>query len=88
MRLEDFPTEPSYSAVVLSTEELTEEGSDVEIREIVLEVQNQKFEFELGQSIGVLVEAAGDAGGRERHRLYTLADTPQPGGNAEITIVV
>ena len=38
MRLEDYPTEPRYSATVLRSEEITEEGTDVEVRELVLEV--------------------------------------------------
>ena len=34
MRLEDYPTEPRYSATVLSTERITEEESEVEVREL------------------------------------------------------
>ena len=56
MRLEDYPTEPRYTARVLRTEDITEDGSDTEVRELVLEVDKHKFDFEVGQSIGVLVE--------------------------------
>lgn len=55
MRIEDYPTEPHFSATILSTEPLTEEFSDVEVRELVLEVDDHEFNFEVGQSIGVLV---------------------------------
>ncbi len=88
MRLEDYPTEPQFTATVLSTEEITEEGSEAEVRELVLEVDKQQFDFEVGQSIGVLVEGPGDFGGSVHHRLYTVADTPKPSGNPKITIAV
>jgi len=88
MRLEDYPTEPKFTATVLSTEEITEEGSEAEVRELVLEVDKQQFDFEVGQSIGVLVEGPGDFGDSVHHRLYTVADTPKPSGNPKITIAV
>lgn len=88
MRLEDYPTEPRFTATVLSTEEITEEGSEAEVRELVLEVDKAKFDFEIGQSIGVLVEGVSDFGGSVHHRLYTVADIPEPSGNPKITIAV
>ena len=90
MRLEDYPKEPNYEATVLSTEAITEEGSEVEVRELVLAVDKPEFDFELGQSIGVLVEGPRDFGGSLHHRLYTVADLPQKdaGGRPEITIAV
>lgn len=88
MRLEDYPMEPRFTATVVSTEEITEEGSEAEVRELVLEVDKAKFDFEVGQSIGVLVEGSGDFGRSVHHRLYTVADTPEPKGNPKITIAV
>jgi ferredoxin--NADP+ reductase len=90
MRLEDYPKEPNYTATVLSTEAITEKGSDVEVRELVLAVVKPEFDFELGQSIGVLVEGPKEFGGSVHHRLYTVADLPQKdsAGQPEITIVV
>ena len=88
MRLEDYPTEPRFTAKVLSTEEITEEGTDIEVRELILGLENHQFDFEIGQSIGVLVESSGDFGHTVHHRLYTVADTPKDSGNPEITIVV
>ncbi len=88
MRLEDYPTEPRFTATVLSTEEITEEGSEAEVRELILEVDKHQFDFEIGQSIGVLVEGPGDFGRPVHHRLYTVADTPAPEGNPKITIAV
>ncbi len=90
MRLEDYPTDPRYSATVLSTEEITDEGADVEVRELVLEVDNHEFDFAVGQSIGVLASGPVEFGRSVHHRLYTVADTPLPKelGKPEITIAV
>mgnify|MGYP001811773602 FL=1 len=90
MRLVDYPKEPNYTATVLSTEAITEKGSEVEVRELVLAVDKPEFDFELGQSIGVLVEGPKEFGGSVHHRLYTVADLPQKdsAGQPEITIVV
>lgn len=88
MRLDDYPTEPRYTATVMSSEEITEEGADVEVRELVLEVDKERFDFAIGQSIGVLVEGSGEFGRSVHHRLYTVADTPKSDGASEITIVV
>lgn len=90
MRLEDYPTEPRFAATVLSSERITDEGSDAEVRELVLEVHEHKFNFEIGQSIGVLAVGPKEFGGSLHHRLYTVADSPTPmaPGNPEITIVV
>lgn len=90
MRIEDYPTEPRFNATVLSSERITEELSEVEVRELVLEVDHHEFNFEVGQSIGILVEGPEDFGGSVHHRLYTVADLPKPKtkGKPEITIVV
>ena len=76
MRLEDYPTEPRFNATVLSTERITDEGADAEVRELVLEVDRDEFKYEIGQSVGVLVEGPQEFGGSLRQRLYTVADTP------------
>jgi ferredoxin--NADP+ reductase len=90
MRLEDYPTEPRYSATVLNSERITNAKSDVEVRELVLAVDQDKFDFKIGQSIGVLVEGPKEFGKTVRQRLYTVADTPvhKKDGKPEITIVV
>lgn len=88
MRLEDYPTEPRFPATVLRTERITEDESDIEVRELVLEVDREKFDFDMGQSIGVLVPGSGEFGDVVHHRLYTVADTPKAGAKPEVTIVV
>ena len=90
MRLEDYPTEPRFNATVLSTERITDEGADAEVRELVLEVDRDEFNYEIGQSVGVLVEGPKEFGGSLRQRLYTVADTPSGRGDAkpQIRLVV
>jgi len=88
MRLEDYPTDPRYNATVLKSERITDEDADVEVRELVLEIDRQDFDFDIGQSIGVLAEGPGEFGGSTHHRLYTVADIPTSDGKPEITIVV
>jgi ferredoxin--NADP+ reductase len=90
MRLEDYPTDPRYTATVLNTERITDESADAEVRELVLEVDRHEFNFDIGQSIGVLVEGPKEFGGSLHQRLYTVADTPSPKDKAkpQITLVV
>jgi len=90
MRLEDYPTQPCFTATVLRTEQISDEGSDAEVRELVLEVDVREFDFEIGQSIGVLVDGPREFGSPLHHRLYSVADTPSPktAGKPQITIVV
>jgi len=90
MRLEDYPREPSYTARILSSEELTEPGSVAEVRELVMEVENHEFDFKPGQSIGVLVQGPKEFGNALHFRLYTVADVAEPAakGNPRVTIAV
>lgn len=90
MHLEDYPTEPRFSATVLSTERITDKGADAEVRELVLEVHEHNFNFKIGQSVGVLVSGPEEFGSSVHHRLYSVADTPMPmaPGHPEITLVV
>ena len=90
MRLEDYPTEPQYTATVLSSQPITEQGSEVEVRELVMKVTDHEFNFEIGQSVGVLAPGPSDFGGSIHHRLYTVADIPKEKGEGdpEITLVV
>ena len=48
MRLEDYPKDPRFVATVLKSEEITGEGADAEVRELVLEVDRDEFDFEIG----------------------------------------
>ena len=90
MRLEDYPKDPRFAATVLKSEQITDQGADAEVRELVLEVDRDEFNFEIGQSIGVLVDGPKEFGGSLRQRLYTVADTPSAKGDTkpQITLVV
>jgi ferredoxin--NADP+ reductase len=78
-RLEDYDTEPRYRATVVSTERITPEASDEEVRELVLDVDRPDFAYQGGQSIGVLAPGS-PAFGQEHHfRLYSVADLPESG---------
>lgn len=90
MRLEDYPTEPRYDATILSTERITDAAANVEVRELVLEIDQHHFDFEIGQCVGVLVEGPEEFGSPAHHRLYSVAGTPasRKPDKPEITLVV
>jgi ferredoxin--NADP+ reductase len=89
-RLEDYDTEQRFDATVVSSERITPEASDVEVREITLEVDKPDFDFKLGQSVGVLAPGAKEFGQTHHFRLYSVADLPERGsdGRPQIKIVV
>lgn len=87
-RLEDYNTEKSYPSLVLSSERLTPNDKE-EIREIILEVQDPKFECRPDQCFGVLVKINGGFGNTTHHRLYSVADLPDKmSGKTRITLLV
>jgi ferredoxin--NADP+ reductase len=90
MRLEDFDTGTTYTARVLSSQRITPETSSEEVREIVLEVDRDDFEFQPGQSIGVVVTGEHAMGHKHHFRLYSVADTPsKPArGKPRVTLCV
>lgn len=90
MRLEDYDTGTTYTARVLSSERITPAASPVEVREIVLEVDRENFEYRPGQSIGVIVTGAHAQGHNHHFRLYSVADAPPPEQDAkpQVTLCV
>ena len=89
MRLEDYDTGSTYTAHVLSSQRITAEAASEEVREIVLEVQREGFEYRPGQSIGVIVPGDAALGHHHHFRLYSVADTPSHGaGLPQVTICV
>jgi ferredoxin--NADP+ reductase len=83
MRLQDFDTGDTFTARVLSSERITPEASPEEVREIVLEVDREHFEYRPGQSIGVIVSGDHAMGHRHHFRLYTVADIPSGRGDGK-----
>ncbi len=87
--LADYDTGERYGATLVSSERLTDEASEEEVRELVLEIDRGDSPYRLGQIIGVL--APGPEFGKEHHlRLYSVADLPEPGpsGRPRIAICV
>ena len=90
MRIDDYDISKHYDATVASTRPITSEDAIDEVKELILEVDNENFNYQVGQSIGVLVPGPHDIGHEYHVRLYTVADIPEPepGHDKEITIVV
>lgn len=88
--LEDYDTRQRFQATVVASERITPEASDIEVRELTLEIQKPGFELELGQNVGVLAPGAEEFGKEHHFRLYSVADLPErgSGGLPRIKIVV
>jgi len=79
--LDDYDTEHRFEATLVSSERITPEASDVEVRELTLEIQQPDFDLQLGQSVGVLSPGSKEFGQKHHFRLYSVADLPERGGN-------
>lgn len=90
MRLEDYDTGTRFAATLVSSERITPEQSDEEVRELVFDVDRSDFSFELGQSLGVLAPGNKEFGQEHHFRLYSVADLVEHGesGNPRIKICV
>jgi ferredoxin--NADP+ reductase len=89
MQTQEIPE--NFPATVLSNQMLLDRPAlDVEVREIVLEVEQARFDAKVGQSMGVLAPMHGE-GERPFHlRWYSIADLPgkSDAGNPTFTICV
>jgi len=86
--LADYPIDERYNATVKKTTRLTPEGTD-EVRELVIEIERPDFSYQLGQSIGVLLEGDASFGEHYHHRLYSVADLPaHKGKKPQVKILV
>ena len=88
--LEQYDIEARHPATVISSQRITPEASDAEVRELVLEVDRDDFSYELGQSVGVLAPGSPEFGAEHHLRLYSVADLPHrgPSGRPRITLCV
>jgi len=88
--LEDYDTEQRFDATIVSSERITPEASDVEVRELTLDIQQRDFELHLGQSVGVISPGTKEFGQKHHFRLYSVADLPERGasGLSRIKIAV
>ena len=80
MRLQDYESADSYTANVLSSDRITPDETE-EVRDMVIEVDAPGLSCAPGQSIGVIVPGQQAQGHQQHFRLYTIADTPQVGGD-------
>jgi len=79
--VDDYDTETQFLATVVSSDRITPEASDVEVRELTLEIRKPKFEFQLGQSVGVLSPGSKEFRQEHHFRLYSVADLPERGAS-------
>jgi len=79
--LEDYDTEQRFDATIVSSERITPEESDVEVRELTLDIQQPDFELQLGQSVGVISPGTKEFGQKHHFRLYSVADLPERGAS-------
>jgi len=79
--LEDYDTEQRFQATIVSSERITPEESDVEVRELTLDIQEPDFELQLGQSVGVISPGTEEFGQKHHFRLYSVADLPERGAS-------
>ncbi len=78
MRVEEYDTNERFTAKVVSSERLTTEDSEAEVRELVLELSDD-LDLEVGKSIGVLAPGQAEFGQKEHLRLYSVASLPEEG---------
>jgi ferredoxin--NADP+ reductase len=75
MNLSEYDVSNQYTAMVLSSERITPPDSEAEVRHLVLQMPNRRFEYREGQSVGVLVPGPHEFGNRQHLRLYSIASS-------------
>jgi ferredoxin--NADP+ reductase len=90
MNLREFDISHPYTGMVRSNSRITPDQSPEDVREIVIDVEGDAFDYQVGQVVGVLVPGPHAFGHDVHFRLYTLADTPQQltDNKQTITLVV
>ena len=78
-RLEEYDTQERFRATVVSTVRITPPETDIEVREITLDLDRPGFELALGQSVGVFAPGDKAFGKADHFRLYSVADLPARG---------
>jgi ferredoxin--NADP+ reductase len=73
MQLKDYDTTRQMSASVVSSTRITPENSKTELRHIDLAVDSIDLDYQVGQSIGVLVPGPHEYGMKQYLRLYSIA---------------
>lgn len=77
MRLSDYDINTIHSTTLQSTEVITPEDSEAEVRHLVLRFDDEPFHYVEGQSIGVLAPGPYEFGNNHHFRLYSIASPSQ-----------
>ena len=88
--LSEHETAKRFQATVVSSERITAEASDEEVRELVIDVDRDDFPYKVGQSVGVVAPGSSEMGQKDHYRLYSVADLPETSesGKPRIKIAV
>lgn len=73
--LTDFDTTTTFEAIVKSSERITPEDYPDEVRHITLELDDENFQFKVGQGVGLSLEGPHEFGNAQHFRLYSIAST-------------
>lgn len=87
-RANEYDTRTRHTANLVSSQRITPEQSDEEVRELVFDVHHPDLHFELGQSLGVLAPGATEFGQEHHFRLYSVADLPERGASDNVRIKI
>jgi ferredoxin--NADP+ reductase len=88
MNIDELELGPTRHARLVANTPLTLPGAHEDVRELTLELEDDDFRFEIGQSIAVLVAGPLDFGQQRHVRLYSIATTPAEADAARIGICV
>lgn len=90
MKLQELDTSDRFKATLISSEKLTPQASNEDVRELVLELEDSSLDLDVGQSIAVLAPGQRDFGQEHHIRLYSVADLPEQtaAGRRRIRIAV
>ena len=70
--LNDYDISKTWQAVVKSSHRITPDKAD-EVRHLVLHVSDTGFDYQVGQSVGVLIPGPHPFGNHQHLRLYSIA---------------
>ncbi len=85
MRLQEFDVSTQYQAQVLTSQRITSEDSEDEVRDMELEI-NGFLPVQVGQNVGVLAPGQPEFGQEHHLRLYTIADVPTTSDSGDTRI--
>lgn len=86
-QLQNYDTSNRFFAVVKSSQRITPENSADDVRDIILEINDEvDVALEPGQSVGVLVPGPHDFGNEDHLRLYSVAQTVNGAKNINLCV--